>query len=109
MSTPKDRLTSFWVDVDHVHMWGVLGSAIEVFVIGTLDRPPHVNRGVDTNALYPLSSLRADSQIEAEKTLPATSAGKFELIVTPKEHSSFIVHLAACTQETSGHFFANVP
>ena len=108
MSTPKDTLTSFWVDVDHVHMGRVLGSAVKVFVIGTFDRPSHVDRGVNTNALYPLSSSRADSQIEAEKTLPATSARKLELIVTPKECSSFIVNLAACTQETSGHFFANV-
>lgn len=104
----KERLTSFWFDVDHVHMWEVLGSAVKVFVIGTLDRPPHVDWGVNTNALYQLSNLRADSQIEAEKSLPATSAGKFELIVAPKECSSFIVHLAACAQETSGHFFANV-
>ena len=96
MSTKKDRLTSFWVDMDHVHMWEVLGSAVKIFIIGTLDRPPHVDRGVNTNPLYPLPSLRADSQIEAEKPLPATSAGKFELIVAPKERSSFIVHLAAC-------------
>ena len=108
MFTAKARLTPFWVDVDHVHMWEVLGSTVKIFVIGTLDWPPHVDWGVNTNALYPLSSLRADTQIEAEKTLPATSAGEFELIVTPKEHSSFIIHLAACTQETSGHFFANV-
>lgn len=106
--TAKGRLTSFWVDLDHVHVWKVLGSAIKIFVIGILDRPAHVNRCMNVDAFYPCSSLRADGQIEAEKTLPATSPRELELIIAPKECGCFVVDLTACTQKTSGHLFANV-
>lgn len=91
-----------------MHVWEVLGSAVKIFIIGVFDWPAHINRGVNTNTLYPSSSLRADGQIEAEKTLPAAPARKFEDIVTPKECSSFIVDLAACSQKTSSHLFPNV-
>lgn len=81
----KARLTSFWLDLDHVHVWEVLGSAIEIFVVGILDRPTHVNRCMNVDAFYPCTSLRANGQIKAKKTLPATSPREFETIIAPKE------------------------
>lgn len=81
-----------------MHVWEVLGSAVEVSVIDTLDWPTHVDRCVNADALYSRSSLRADGQVEAEKALPATPAGELEMIVAPKEGGSFLVDLTACTQ-----------
>ena len=91
-----------------MHVWEILGSTIEIFVIGILDGPTHVHGCVNTNATYPCSSLRADGQIEAEKALPATSAGELEMITVPEECGGFVIDLTASAQKASGHLFANV-
>lgn len=91
----KGRLTSFWLDLGHVHVWKIFGSAIEIFVIGVLDRPTHVNRCMNVDAFYPCSSLRANGQIKAKKPLPATPPRELELIICPKESDCFVVDLTA--------------
>ena len=91
-----------------MHMREILGSTVEIFVIGVFDWPTHVYRCMDIDAVYPCSSLRADSQIETEEALPATSAGELEMIITPEETGCLVVDLAACTQKSSRHLFANV-
>ena len=80
-----------------MHMWKVFGSTVEIFVIEILDWPTHIDRCMNINALYTRSSLRADGQVKAEKALPATSSGEFEVIVAPKEHGTFVINLTACT------------
>ena len=91
-----------------MHMWEILGSTVEIFVIGVFDWPTHVYRCMDIDAMYPCSSLRADCQIETEEALPATSARELEVIIAPEESGCLIVNLAACTQKSSPHVFANV-
>lgn len=91
-----------------MHVREVLGSAVQVLVVGIFDRPAHVDRCMDIDAVYSCSSLSANGQIEAEEPLPATSARKLEVIVAPKECGCFVVDLTACTQKTSSHLFADV-
>ena len=91
-----------------MHVWEILGSTVEIFVIGVFDWPTHIYRCMDIDAMYPGSSLRADSQIETEEALPATSAGELEVVIAPEVSGCLIVDLAACAQKSSPHMFANV-
>ena len=95
-------------DLGHVHLWQIFGAAVKVFTIFVLDRPAHIDGGVDVQAADPRTSRGAYGEQEPQEALPSAAAGEFKQIFTPEIHGRFVVNLTARPQEPCRHFFADV-